>query len=863
MKKIILALAAALISIAAFAIPAKKGAITYTQPDGSTVRIELHGDEFFHWATLAGTNTVVEMDDDGFWRLSSIDEARREQAMRRRAAMNQYRRSSYSLRSTHNSDPMTHGARHIPVLLVNFSDKSFSISNPNEKFTNLLNQDGYSANGGTGSVRNFYMDNSHGAFEPIFDVYGPVTLSQNMAYYGGNANSQGGSDKQPELAVLHAAQLLDGEIDFSKYDYDNDDEVDMILMYYAGYNEAEGGPKSSIWPHQWSLRGQSGTFDTKYLGAYFCTSELKGASGTNMCGIGTTCHEFGHSLGLPDFYDTDYEGSGGEAGALYDFSTMCGGAYNNDGRTPPYFNAEERIFLGWMSDDDIIDLPAGSVTIAPANDEVTYRSYTDVEGEYFLYECRDGNGWDAPLPKGLLIYHADKSTTRSVGGLTPYNQWNYWTSYNSINAYGAHPCFYLIPSASLTSLYYYGYMTGIIFPGSKNVTSYTPIDWNGHETGVVISGISFTNGAVNLTATYSTERVVTGKVSDQSGKPVSGVKVSLSELSSAGAPGLRIAKRGYSLEAVTDSNGAFNFELAGFEGSAVHLFFQKEGWVSAGKDVELKNRTTEVNITLLKEGEGQKTVFSYYDPSGDWYVFGDNESTSLMAAIKISANELPADGGVLSSVDFPTLWPANYYVIVDAGSERILNYKVPGIGTEINYDGTISTVDLSGQNVEFPGGTDLYVGVGVENAQCQSQYLGRLFYITVDGVANCYVDYLNFESSDWYESEYALVYSATVIPKGDVPPVDPPQPEEITFATMGFASIADPGNGSYKEGSSFALDLLLPEGITAQSVSWFFDDVDLTGCQSVPLIRGTHVVTAKANLSDGSKETLQLIIQVQ
>ena len=140
-------------------------------------------------------------------------------------------------------------------------------------------------------------------------------------------------------------------------------------------------------------------FDGLGLDAYFCTSELKGSQGTNMCGIGTTCHEFGHSLGLPDFYDTNYE-ENGSCSALSSFSTMCSGSYNNDGRTPPYFNAEERVYLGWMIDSDIQDLPAGEISFGSVKDDIAYRSYTDVEGEYFLYECRDGSGWDAPLPKG-------------------------------------------------------------------------------------------------------------------------------------------------------------------------------------------------------------------------------------------------------------------------------------------------------------------------------------------------------------------------------------------------------------------------------------------------------------------------------
>ncbi|MCR5407957.1 MAG: M6 family metalloprotease domain-containing protein [Bacteroidales bacterium] len=506
-RNILTAAVAALICTAAFAIPASPVPFAAVQPDGTTIMLQQHGDEFFHWTTLAGSSQVMKKDLDGWWRPTTIDfEAKAKAAATRRNAANanrQYR--------THTDNLMTHGERHIPVFLVQFTDLSFKISNPAEKFDALLNQQGYSANGGTGSVRDFYMDNSDGQFQPVFDVYGPVDLPNNMAYYGGNDSS--GNDSRPEEALIHAAKALDSVVDFSQYDYDNDGYVDMALFYYAGYNEAEYGPANSIWPHQWNAQyvnlGRTSYFDGKRLAAYFCTSELKSNTGTSMCGIGTTCHEFGHSLGLPDFYDTDYT-ENGQAGGLYYFSTMDSGAYLNNGCTPPFFNAEERILLGWMTEDDVPILPRGEVSFPSVRYSITYKSLTDVEGEYFLYECRDATGWDKYLPAGLVIYHVDKSKVRKVGGITPYQQWANWESYNSINAYGSHPCFYIIPAANQSSLNYSSNnLKDYVFPGSKNKTTYSPVDWNKADTGVEISGISYSSSdkKVYLTTKYKNEPV--------------------------------------------------------------------------------------------------------------------------------------------------------------------------------------------------------------------------------------------------------------------------------------------------------------------------------------------------------------------
>ena len=859
LRHILLAAAAALVCATSLAVPARPGAFKYTQPDGSVILLERHGDEFYSWTTLAGTSQVVEMGEDGFWHKTTLDPTARASAIKARRRVNGARRGA-GLRGTQNDDPMTHGQRHIPVFLVNFSDLSFKVSDPNTAFYNLLNQQGYSTNGATGSVRDYYQDNSHGEFDPIFDVYGPVTLPQKMSYYGQN---QGGQDSgYAAYAVRDAAQILDPDVDFSQYDADNDGYIDMVLMYYAGYNEAEGASASTIWPHQWDLTqmGINAQVDGKTLGAYFCTSELKGTSGVNMCGIGTTCHEFGHSLGLPDFYDTDYTDNG-ECDGLYWFSTMCSGSYNNDGRTPPYFNSEERILLGWMSENDVSALPEGSSSIGPVQNDIAFRTYTDTEGEYFLYECIDGTGWNQPLPTGMLVYHVDKSTTRSVGGLSPYEHWVNWEQYNDINAYGNHPCFYVVPAGDPTSLSYNGqYSNDWMFPGSKNVTSFIPIDWDGNDTGATVSGISYSGGIVTLNTTYSNERSITGKVTGQDGTPVSGVHVILSE-PAASAPRMISLRspRPRTYEAVTDSEGAFSISLDGYESPSAHLTFTKEGYQTKGVDVTLSPRTTSVTVVLLKEGETEMKEFSYWDPEASIYLGGyTGYGNSQMASIRIPASELPDGGGSVTSITFYPYYAADaYYVIIDAGSERVFTAEIDGVSQ--GRDGLVK-VDLT--DADFPAGKDLYIGYAVQNAS--TDYSGYPFIVGV-GSHHTWYSRFNLEKSTWDQQEdegYDLVLTATVVGKtGDTPP-EPPV-DEWDFARMGFNAIADPGNGEYKAGESFPLELELVEGVTATAETWTFDGGDVTGAKSVSLTAGTHTLTARVSLSDGTKETLQLILNVQ
>ena len=486
------------------AIPARPGRFTVTQPDGSRLVLERHGDEWGHWLTDV-SGKMVRREADGFYRILSEADATsvREAALQRRAARRNMQAAARSVKGRG-----VFGQKHFLVILVEFKDLSFTVENPNEAFSNMMNKPGYSVNGGTGSARDFYYDNSHGVFEPIFDVYGPVKLDTTKVYYGGNDWS--GNDKNPEKAVAQGCQALDDQIDFSQYDNDGDGKVDLVFMYYAGYGEADSYDSDAIWPHQWELSsaGIQLVLDGVTVDSYACSNERVGYGELQgmLDGIGTACHEFGHAMGLPDFYDTDYQ-TNGEAGALYSYSTMCGGAYNNEGRTPPYFNFEERMLLGWVDETDYLTFDwTGDYSIAPINENVAYRTFTDMDGEYFVYENRTKTGWDLYLPgAGMVVYHVDKSS-RSVrigwGTSTAQNLWENWHESNSINENGSHPCFYIVPADNQSSLNY-SHEERIPFPYGT-VNSYVPKSWNGVDGLVSFSRIVYTGGQVSFHAKVNT-----------------------------------------------------------------------------------------------------------------------------------------------------------------------------------------------------------------------------------------------------------------------------------------------------------------------------------------------------------------------
>ena len=509
MKKIASILILLACSFSLLAKPAKPGFFRYTQPDGSTILIQRHGDEWGHWTTNQA-GQVVRMDENGFYRVveGATVEMAAQAATIRRKAMRQVASAARP------KAPVAIGQKHFLVVLVEFADLSFKIASPRQAFSDMLNEPGYSANGATGSARDYYYENSHGVFEPIFDVLGPVKLSQKMSYYG--SNDAQGNDKYPEQAVKEACEALDATVDFSEYDLDADNDVDLVYMVYAGKGEADGGSENTIWPHQWYLTagGIYLTLDGKRVDRYACGSELNG-SGT-MDGLGTICHEFGHAMGLPDFYDTDYADNG-QARTLMDYSLMDSGSYNNDGWTPPYLNMEERILIGWLEESAILEFPKnGAYTLESVQNEVGYKIPTDMEGEYILLECRSKQGWDQYIPAaGLIAYHVDKSSRKvsisDMGSISASKLWSEWDAYNAINENGKHPCFYVVASAApydcsygmqyysqYGAYYYTADDTDIPFPGGKNVTSYAPKSWNKVATAISLSEIAYSGNKASF-----------------------------------------------------------------------------------------------------------------------------------------------------------------------------------------------------------------------------------------------------------------------------------------------------------------------------------------------------------------------------
>lgn len=868
MRKFIAIFAAALFCLSqiASAVPAKRGLIIYTQPDGSKISVRVHGDEWFHYVTDEA-GKIMEENADGYLVASSATVSEMKAKM---AKAQEAKKRVLEIRQEAIAKAQATGSPKIPVVLVEFSDKSFSISNPKTAFENLLMQSGYSANGGTGSVLDYYEDQSRGTYSPQFVVMDVVTLSGKMSTYGS-------TDTNAAKALYEACQKLDSSVDFSQFDNDGDGKIDMALMYYAGYNEAEGGSSSTIWPHQYYVPyvvTNAQSFDGVKLNRYFCTSELKGTSGTNMCGIGTTCHEFAHSIGLPDFYDTDYE-TNGECGATYDYDLMCSGPYNNSGCTPPWMNAEELVMLGWM--DSITELTTvGSVTVPSisANNPVAYKTPATTDGEYFLYECRPGTGWDAPLSAGLLIYHVDKSTAHKISwsdddgtnSATAYNLWANWSYYNAINVLGTHPCFYIVPSGGQTSLYYSG--KNFTYPGSANVSTYSPIDWAGSDTGFTLSSIKY--DSTTQTATFnlsnSNECGVTGSVFDSDGIPISGATVTVKATSVSSSPAyfagamktMSVVKAASSVAtAVTDASGAYTITVDN-PGTYV-VSASKDGYVTKSSTIEV-SRLVNQNFYLLREGEEAPSELYTYADDATWYAFGFGENPlSVQCANYYPSTMLsPYSGKQIKSISFTvngesdddgkTTTTGDVYVLIDYGAERKAFVKVenPSV-SEWN------TVDLTDQELIIPDGTDIYAGYALDNWAEDHPMIASA--VTDDEKLGYYADY-DTTSATWNEIQDSDSNKYVFMVKLNI--------GDYTAPETGYNYIDNPKGGVYSVGDTFALSLVETASDlrpNTSGVSWYYDDEPVSS--SVRLgSAGTHTISAEFVTVSGDRKVIDLEIEV-
>lgn len=468
MKRILISAVLSLCAAMTFAIPAKKSWKVVSQSDGTTIKVSQAGDEHLHYYITEDNVPIYKAADNRYCYLTiesgklhnsgvlahesaarsakelqvmntihDLAPIARQMAAKKRSAAKRCVRPD---RLPSKDDiSVFKGSKKALVILAAFSDKSFSKGDDAivKFYDEVLNQEGYSQNGAAGSVHDYFKDMSRGEFDLTFDIVGPVKVSKSATYYGGPSPIMGGADHIGEFiteAIKKADEKCD--IDWKKYDWDDDGEVEQVFVLYAGYGQATGGPTGTIWPNAWTLDealqnsdGNGGfSIDGVFINQYACSNELYLDSGTVPMGLGVFCHEFSHCMGLPDMYDTNY----GSTPTMGDWDLLAGGSYNGPqgiGWCPAGWTSYERAYAGWL---ELTELKAGDIirgmTSLEEADGKAYVIYNDNhKDEYYLLENHKGMGWDKYTPEnGLLIIHVDydkdlfdNNIVNSKGEFTP------------------------------------------------------------------------------------------------------------------------------------------------------------------------------------------------------------------------------------------------------------------------------------------------------------------------------------------------------------------------------------------------------------------------------------------------------------
>lgn len=457
MKKILLSITFALMGIVSgFAAKAHSALTTITQSDGSQLTIRLHGDEHYSWYSTTddvllvqvGKNYyVAQVEEDGTLKATPqlAHNAGERGTVEEQVINNQNKEKFLNLL---NAEPQAlakpigtvtpayfphTGSPKALVILVEFQDVKFRSQDPVATFTHYLKgaegeaapeaNNAYVTKGmvNYGSVSQYFNDMSKGQFTPQFDIVGPVTVSQNSAYYGGNVGNS--RDTYFAKMIAEACKGVSDKVNFADYDQNNDGYVDLVYVIYAGYSESINGNSSDcLWPKSGtSAFYEPGTnnllkLNCKWICRYGINNELNATPSDwidgkpLLNGIGLFCHEFSHTMGLPDLYPTVKASRVDNQNPEY-WDLMDGGEYTYSGYFPTPYSPWEMDVMGWTAPIELGDEAKQVSLNSYASDRTAYKINGEND-EYLLIQNIQTDGWwwgitNAFKTTGMLVWRID------------------------------------------------------------------------------------------------------------------------------------------------------------------------------------------------------------------------------------------------------------------------------------------------------------------------------------------------------------------------------------------------------------------------------------------------------------------------
>lgn len=295
----------------------------------------------------------------------------------------------------------------VPVIFVHFEQKN----NDNENAISAENQEAWmkrlnescAANhmGDQGSVSDYFEAQSYGETHVSFERVGEYTASGKAADYVATQRS---------AQLVRQAVISLKETDWKRYDRNGDQEVDCVLLIFAGHSDGDLTQSKlevkSIYPHHSWLSKSQGSKATVEGGLkvdnYVFGQDLRDLS-AHVGAINTLCHELSHGIfDLCDYY-FDLKSHLGQ------WDVMCYGFrqtnYSSADNHCCDMTAFNRMYLGWLTPTELTE--NGHYTLRPLSQHAEAYAISDPadEDHFFLLENRQrlSKTWDYHLPASGLI----------------------------------------------------------------------------------------------------------------------------------------------------------------------------------------------------------------------------------------------------------------------------------------------------------------------------------------------------------------------------------------------------------------------------------------------------------------------------
>jgi immune inhibitor A len=350
------------------------------------------------------------------------------------------------------------------------------------------------------TMQNAYSESSYGKVNLVRKEstdYAWVELPHGASYYLDQEGTYAEGGKYVygnENGYAHMGEFVrdllkaaDSKVNFDDYAVEN--EVPNVFIVHEGTGAEWSRDPAQIWSHKWSLLGalywgkyyetgknaaqyenmtqsdwiaktveQEMTYDGVVVNTYNVQPELGGnvagydfttgtytdaaKSGPYPAQAGVYSHEFGHALGLPDFYDTAYTSQG-----VGNYSMMAGGSWMRypdnaaySGNSPTHFDPFSKIFLGWVDpievtpEDGVREITLPAINKADADNGIVKMEVPGSNGtEYFLFENVQQEGFNQGLirqganSEGLVAWHVDENIINlyQTAGFRPNNVENW------------------------------------------------------------------------------------------------------------------------------------------------------------------------------------------------------------------------------------------------------------------------------------------------------------------------------------------------------------------------------------------------------------------------------------------------------